>query len=463
MKVTVLAVLAAAACAVLSLGEAEAASRALLIGIGKYELPNNDLPGVDLDIDNMKKVSQMIGFAPDETKVLFDEQATYANVKTTLATWLRDGVNPSDRVLIYFSGHGTRVPDPQPDDANAVNDALVLHDVKVARIGGKASLRNVLMGHEFGAALAAIPSKNILVLVDACHSGSATRALRLGNLSLGVDSGTIKYFSYPGAPVAAARKALKKPSGAENYAAVSAARDNEFAIATLHGGLFTLGVVDAINAASRDGTHPTVENLRSTVAAYIESHTDEQSRHHPVTDGNPNLVRGTLDVIPERNGHGPTWRALETLVAQGDPLTISTPASEVRIGQEITFDTPLSRPGFLNVVAIDSEDRATILFPNKYAPSNEVVVGDFRFPAQSMNFVLRATEPAGPTLVVAFLTDNKVNLLELGVEGRDAAGQLQQTFTELTARATRAISVEARHKGFAAGSRTINVRANPSP
>jgi hypothetical protein len=461
LNIRTLVLVTAAALAAAGPAAPWAASRALLIGVGKYELPNNDLPGVDLDIDNMKKVAQIMGFAPQDTKVLFDEQATYAGVKTALATWLREGINPPDRVLIYFSGHGTRVPDPRPDSANGVDDALVLHDVKPARIGGRASLKNVLIGNEFGAALAAIPSKNILVLVDACHSGTATRSLRLGNLSLGVDTGAIKHFSYPGEPIVVKTRTLKKPADEENYAAVSAAKDDEFAIATSHGGLFTLGVVDAISSASRDGKRPTVAELRSTVAAYIESHTDEQSRHHPVADGNPALIRGALNIISVRDGHGPTWRALEALVTLGDPLTISTPLNDVAIGQEMTFDAPLPKSGFLNVVAIDADDRATVLFPNKYAPSNDVAAGAFRFPTESMNFALRASDPAGPTLVVAFLTDKKVNLLELGVEGRDAAGQLQQTFTEVTARATRAIAVEARHKGFSAGSLTINVNATP--
>jgi hypothetical protein len=413
----------------------------------------------------MRKVAETMGFAPGETKVLFDEQATYANVKTALATWLRDGVTPADRVLIYFSGHGTRVPDPTAENANGVDDALVLHDVKPARIKGRASLTNVLIGHEFGAALAAIPSHNILVLVDACHSGTATRTLRLGNLSLGQGSGAIKYFSYPDAPPLLQTKSFEMKSlqrpGTENYAAVSAARDNEFAIATSHGGLFTLGVVDAIGAASREGVHPTVEQLRSTVAAYIESHTDEQSRHHPVADGNPRLIRGSLDVIPARDGHGPTWRALAALAGQGDTLRITAASTDVRLGQEIAFETPVPKAGFLNVVSVDSEDRATVLFPNKFEPANERAAGVFRFPTQTMNFVLRASKPTGPTLVVAFLTSKNVNLLDLGVEGRDAAGQLQQAFTEVTARATRAISVEAREKGFAAGALTINVDANP--
>jgi hypothetical protein len=109
------------------------------------------------------------------------------------------------------------------------------------------------------------------------------------------------------------------------------------------------------------------------------------------------------------------------------------------------------------VVAVDSEDRATVLYPNKYTPSNEVKAGPFRFPTTDMNFVLRAAEPLGPSLVVAFLTEQRVNLLELGIEGRDAAGQMQQAFTDVSARATRAITIEAREHQFAAGTLTVKV------
>jgi metacaspase-1 len=440
-----------------SAGPALAVSKALLIGVGTYELPNNDLPGIDLDIDNMKHVAQIMGFAPNDIKVLFNDQATYAGVKAALTTWLRDGVGPNDRVLIYFSGHGTRVPDPRPNKVGEVDDALVMHDVRRASTNGHASLSNVLLGYEFGVALAAIPSQHVLVLVDACHSGTATRTLALGNRRLGEGSGAIKYFSYPGAPTGFTR-ALRADSGAENYAAVSAARDDEFAIATSHGGLFTLGVLDTIDRASRDAQSPTVEDLRSATATYIEQHTDEQSRHHPMTDGSQRLIKGQLELIPLRNGNGPTWSALQALSKQGDSLTVTAGAAEVSLGEAIELETVLPRPGFLNVVAIDSQDRTTVLYPNQYAPTNEVAAGTFRFPTASMDFDLRAVEPVGPTLVVAFLTDRKVNLLDLGVEGRDAAGKMQQTFTEVTARATRAISVEARHPGFAAGSLTITVK-----
>jgi hypothetical protein len=440
----------------LGAGVTHAASRALLIGVA--DVPGNPLPGIDLDIDNMKKVAELMGFKPTEIRVIFNQQATYANVKQALGTWARDGVGPDDRVLIYFSGHGTRVPDPSPDNANGADDALVLHDVERARVNGKATLKNVLLGHEFGAALAAIPSHDILVLVDACHSGSATRDLPLGNAKLGVSSGVQKFFSYPGMPEGGqSTRALKVPSGNENYAALSAARDDEFAVGTEQGGLFTLGIVDAIQSASRAGQHPTVIDLRNDATTYIAAHTDEQSRHHPVADGNERLIRGALNLIPLQNGQGPNWKGLAELAGRGDALKISGTAQQVRIGDQILVDVTLPRAGYLNVVSVDSQDRATVLYPNKFKGDNQVAAGPFRFPTKDMNFILRASEPAGPSLVVAFLSDSPVNFLTLGVEGRDAAGHMQQVFTEVSARATRAISVEAKPSQFAAGTMTVMV------
>ena len=197
-------------------GAVRASPRALLIGVA--DVPHNELPGVDLDIDNMRKIAELMGFAGGDVKVLLNQHATYANVKGALGSWVRDGVKPEDPVLIYFSGHGTRVPDPEPGQAGGVDDALVMHDVQRATLQGRASLKNVLIGHEFGAALAAIPSQHVLVLVDACHSGSATRnIITLGNHRLGVGSGNQKFFFYPGMPSGTTR-ALRAPTGAENYA-----------------------------------------------------------------------------------------------------------------------------------------------------------------------------------------------------------------------------------------------------
>jgi hypothetical protein len=453
--------------AALASAAAHARSRALLIGAG--DVPHHELPAIDLDIANMKKAAEVMGYAPGDIKVLFGPDATYANVRQALATWVRDGVGPNDRVLIYFSGHGTRVPDPAPGNAGGWDDALVMHDVQLATIQGKPSARNVLIGHEFHKALTAIPSRNVLVLVDACHSGTATRAIDLADLSLGVRTAVPRVFSYPGMP-SGTRSTRSSPStrgfeapSADNYASLSAAQDDEEALGTELGGLFTVGVTEEIERAARQSQHPTVIDVRSAAAKYIAAHTKERERHHPVADGDQRLIAGELALIPLRDGQGPTWRSLAALAQQGEPMALSAAGRDLRLGDEVTLEVALPRDGYLNVVSVDSQDRATVLYPNKFAAANQVRAGRFKFPTPQMNFVVRASEPLGPALVVAFLTDKPVNLLELGVEGRDAAGKMQQVFTEVSARATRALSVEARQSRFAGASLTVKVAGKASP
>lgn len=454
-RVPLSAVLAAAA--LLAASAAQGHPRALLIGVG--DVPDWHLPGIDVDIENMKKVAELMGFAPGDIKVLFNEQATYANVKQALATWVRDGVGPHDHVLIYFSGHGTLVPDPDPGKAGGI-PALVMHDIGHATIQGKASLKNALISHELHKELITIPSRNVLVLLDACHSGSGTRSFRVTNLSLGVGTAVPKAYSYLGMPAMATaqtRGMVAVPKGTDNYASLSAAQNNEEALGTLAGGYFTLGVTEEIEKAAREGRHPTVIDLRTAATAYIAAHADERLRHHPVADGDQRLINGELDLIPLRDGQGPTWRALAALAAKAEPLPLAGGGSELRVGDEVTLQVTLPRAGYLNVVAVDSQDRATVLYPNKYSATNDVKAGVFKFPTADMNFVVRASEPLGPSLVVAFFSDKPVNLLELGAEGRDAAGKMQEVFTEVSGRATRALVVEARQSKFAAGSITVKV------
>jgi metacaspase-1 len=456
------------AVAALLASTAQASNRALLIGVG--DVHNFPLPAIDLDIDNMKKVAAVMGFKAGDIKVLYDEQATSANVHEALATWVRAGVGPNDKVLIYFSGHGTRVPDGQ--SARGIDDALVMHDATPATIQGRASVRNVLLGRELGAAIAKIPSKQVLVLVDACHSGTATRDLPLGNLSLGTATAVTRFYTYPGMPApeptgTATRaltvtRAMDVAAGSENYAALSAARDDEVASGTEQGGMFTLGVSGAIENAAREGKEPSVDDLRVAATTYIAAHLKEQDRSHPVADGNEQLIHGDLALLPLRNGQGPTWQSLVALAGKGQPLQIvaGSGISQIHVGEQIVLQVTVPHDGYLNVVTVDSQDRATVLYPNKFNPTNQVSAGTFRFPTAQMNFVVRASDPTGPSLVVAFLTDRKVNLLDLGVEGRDAAGKMSQAFTEVNARATRALVVEASEKPIAAG--TLTVRVDPA-
>jgi hypothetical protein len=82
--------------------------RALLIGIGKYEvLPR--LPGSKNDIDLVHQVLvSRYGFSDDHVDEVRDEAATRAGVLSALNKIVKEA-GPKDVVYIHYSGHGSQV------------------------------------------------------------------------------------------------------------------------------------------------------------------------------------------------------------------------------------------------------------------------------------------------------------------------------------------------------------------
>ena len=96
-------------------------------------------------------------------------------------------------------GAGSNVPDLNGDETDGVDEVLVTHDIRFNRSKTR-PLTGVVIDDKLGEMLDAIPSKHILVIVDACHSGTITRSLVLKNRSLGTEPVFVKSFNYPGLP-----------------------------------------------------------------------------------------------------------------------------------------------------------------------------------------------------------------------------------------------------------------------
>ncbi len=161
---------AAGLLALLSANPAEAARRALLIGVSDYAVPKSNLLGPKRDVRHMKTaLMDRLDYQESEILVLESAQATKAAIMRAFEDWLIGGTAPGDEVFFYFSGHGSQVEDLDEDEEDGLDETLVPYDYPTA-------------GHftddELGAFLDRLSDRHVTVAVDACHSGTGTRSLR---------------------------------------------------------------------------------------------------------------------------------------------------------------------------------------------------------------------------------------------------------------------------------------------
>lgn len=410
-----------------------AANRALLIGADRFLSSQiTPLPGIPIDLEIMRRNARLLGFKDHEIKILFGKDATAAAVEASISNWLIDGVGADERALFYFSGHGTNLLDESGDESDQVDEALVMYDTSLQAKGKDIVLDRVLLDDRFNQLLAAIPSRNVLVLLDACHSGTATRSFilpTLGELTSG--KGVSKQFRYAGMPVGSEDNGFVQVTAASNFIAISAARDNEKAIATTQGSVFTLGLRTVLQQAARQRVALNPEKLRDLVTQYINANTDPQQRFQPQLSGNPELQIRNFMVIPAGSGQGPVWNNLLTTAKTGNRFNLSLNKDYFIAGQvlEIALDIPHS--GYLNVVNVGSQDNTTVLFPNKYHLDNSVSRGRLTIPTTAMAFELTAGAPYGPSLIVAFLTSEPLNFYNTGYNLL-SAGRALEVFRALS-------------------------------
>ncbi|MGE4298014.1 MAG: caspase family protein [Desulfovibrionaceae bacterium] len=392
-----------------------AENRALIVGIGKYAIPSANLPGIEKDIRMMRDVATMLGYKPEQIMVLQDDKATLAGLRQTITQWLVDGVTPDDQVLFYFSGHGSQVADDNGDEADQADEVLVTHDVRHE----KGTLTHVYRDDDFGALLASIPAKRAYVLIDACHSGTATR---------GVGGKTFpKFLSYPGMPrgktrgfTEGVRKGVAPPA---THVALCAAQDDQQAQASDQGSFFTLGVLEAVKRAANTGEPITMRELLAETTQYIDTSLDNPSiAFRPVLSGASTLMTSNL-FVSKGEGQKPAqlekgwWEKLEEL-ADGASYAIPVRANKYlfKIGDALSVTCRIRKAGYLNIVNISpGESTPTVLFPNTFHPDNRVQAGQtVSIPDRGDRFALKATPPVGKSLIVALHTDYPLNFHQDG-------------------------------------------------
>ena len=151
---------------------------ALLIGIDKYKYQGtsgfSNLAGCVNDAMDMKNLLiGKFGFKEDHIKLLIDEQATHAAIIQAFQDHLIENAQPNDIVVIHYSGHGSQMKDVSGDEPDGWDETIVPHDSRDPE--GKVF---DMSDDEINGLLQKLNTrtKNVTFVIDACHSGTATRA-----------------------------------------------------------------------------------------------------------------------------------------------------------------------------------------------------------------------------------------------------------------------------------------------
>ncbi|MBI4676353.1 MAG: caspase family protein, partial [Elusimicrobia bacterium] len=137
----------------------------VIAGIEAYrDLPPVEYAGRDAEA-MYAYLTRAMGFDSRNVVLIKDERAALADLATYLGPWLEDRVTAESRVFVYFAGHGA--PDPKSGEGY-----LIPHDGNPSYVETKAFAVKTLYAN-----LAKLPSRDVIVVLDACFSGSGGRSV----------------------------------------------------------------------------------------------------------------------------------------------------------------------------------------------------------------------------------------------------------------------------------------------
>lgn len=166
---------------------------ALLVGITNYQADDpahparraDRMPNLDGAEDALLLKKVLINapwsLATNDILLLPDAKAKRADIIAGFDEMANVRAQKNDAILVYLGGHGMEVPDDDGDELDGLDQAFVPWDYVSSRALDNANV--VLRDDEIGKKLDALrkavgPRGSVTVVLDWCHSGTGTRALK---------------------------------------------------------------------------------------------------------------------------------------------------------------------------------------------------------------------------------------------------------------------------------------------
>jgi hypothetical protein len=265
-------------------GNSAGTKRALLIGINKYRAVPK-LQGSLNDIETMRQVLiTRWGFPNSNIRLLTDEQATREGMLAALNQFVNES-GPLDTVYIHYSGHGSQVADlngDEPDDM--LDETLVPQDGRTGSVPD-------ITDDELDAIFARLRTKNAFIVLDSCHSGTATRSLDIRTRSIPQDTRIDLYRQATGAEVRARGNIQLLPA---HYVLMTGAASHQEALdgpveGRFHG-FFSYALSKSLSSSPSTASPREIFRGIETELKRIQTHFGRTSMPEPQLEASPDLL-----------------------------------------------------------------------------------------------------------------------------------------------------------------------------
>lgn len=465
-------------------GGRDSDKHALIVAIADYPRASGyDVINSQNDVPIVAAALEAHGFPASNTVVVLDEEATRAGIVSAIES-LTARVSPGDVVVVHYSGHGHRMTDDDQDEADGLDELLVPYDAPGLGVAaddyrGERHLRDDDFGRLLTELRRALGSEgNLLVTLDACFSGSGTRATHelpvrgvaqplRGRVSTGAGGGG------DAASGVIDRRESRAVEGLAPYAVISASRHDEVARETrMDDGRIVGPLSYALSSAlSRARSGSSYRMLFEAIRVHMAGTVPSQS---PQIEGYPDTELFNGEVVAQAPYFSVTDVLSDTLIAlRGGTLVGLHPGTRIELHApgttQIGESTPWASGTVVLASAVHSEVRlegidqgrtlaTSLAFPTEYAfPDQTVRVAfDSDLPMErgrALRDILGAVEAVA---VVEEAPDLVVGVNGSSMELRDASSD------RLLTRVSDASLVDA-VKGFAQNTYLRRLAGRPPP
>jgi hypothetical protein len=404
-----------------------AENRALLVGIDKYQYIN-PLIGSKNDAHAMAKFIQSEwGYKQSQIKILTDEKATAKGILRAFDNWLIRGSKRGDNVLFFYSGHGTYVIDDNDhDETDGVDEALCPVDTRRTRRGKV----NLILDDEINQRLKKLRGRKVLVIVDACHSGTITKSAfgsRYSNpfVKEAVFSGT----QYKPPVTKSWKKEVLVENQADNIISYTAVAPEQVALVDQYQrptlGVFTRRFIEAFknkNADANSDGKITHQELLAYLRRKSNSYCQKSSFCKTGVGLTPQLdIKAAMSDDDIR-----VWAAINDAMPKPSEMTARfsdlqvdiLPNSRLKPGQRMVVKVNSSKTGYLLLFDASKSSPVNLrrLYPNPYGRQKNIRMIQNKpriIPHMYSGFRLYANRTSGKRLLVALLVNNPQQLSAL--------------------------------------------------